>query len=65
MSNDRRITARAQIWFDDMAVESHQAAMDALNMALDSVRQGCKDKFKDALESIGAKNVRVDIQVIG
>lgn len=65
MTDQSKVTVRAQIWFCDMAVESHEAAVDALNMALDNMRHDCKDKFQEALESIGAKDVKVDLQVIG
>lgn len=59
----RKLTVHLSIWFDDMAAESTDDARDAVNLALAEMHDACAGELTDALEAIGAKDVRVSTVV--
>lgn len=65
MSDKRnKLSVRALIQFNEIAVESHQDAIDAVNQALAEMREHCSEKMRDALELVGAKDVTVSLTVV-
>lgn len=59
----RKLTVHLHIWFDDMAAESTEAAGEAIEQALFEMRAHCTEEITLALESIGAKDVRLETVV--
>ncbi|OZB37539.1 MAG: hypothetical protein B7X50_12395 [Alishewanella sp. 34-51-39] len=59
----RKLTVHLNIWFDDVAAESTDDARDAVRQALVQMHEHCTDEVTLALESIGAKDVRLDTVV--
>lgn len=55
----RTLTVHLNIWFDDIAAESTDAANDAVKQALAQMYDHCRGELEAALESIGAKDVRI------
>ncbi len=59
----RKLTAHVIVWFDDMAAESSDDARDAVKQALVGMHPHCQAEITDALEAIGAKDVRLETVV--
>jgi hypothetical protein len=59
----RKLTVHLNIWFDDIAAESTDDARDAVKLALISMHDHCHGELSTALESIGAKEVRLQTVV--
>jgi hypothetical protein len=59
----RKLTVHLNIWFDDLAAESTDDARDAVKLALVSMHEHCQGELSTALESIGAKDVRLETVV--
>lgn len=64
MTTKRNLTACVRVCFNDMAAESHQDVVDALNQILTEMHDHCSAQIKDALEAVGAKDVTVDLRII-
>ena len=56
----RKLTVHLNIWFDDLAAENTDDAREAVKLALVSMHDHCNSELTSALESIGAKDVRMD-----
>lgn len=59
----RKLTVHVNVWFDDMAAESSDDARDAVKQALVGMHDHCRGELAEALEAIGAKDVRVETLV--
>lgn len=59
----RKITVHINVLFDDMAAESTDDALDAVKAALASMEDHCHYELIDALELIGANNVKISTVV--
>jgi hypothetical protein len=59
----RKLTVHLHIWFNDLAAESTDAASEAVKQALVEMHGHCKDELTLALESVGAKDVRLETVV--
>lgn len=59
----RKLTVHLNIWFDDLAAESTDDARDAVKAALIGMHDHCNTELTTALESIGAKDIRMDTVV--
>jgi len=59
----RKLTVHLSIWFDDMAAESTDDASEAVKQALVSMDSHCHGELEAALESIGAKDVKIQTVV--
>ena len=59
----RKLTVHLSIWFDDMAAESTDDAVEAVKQSLASMHDHCRLELSDALEAIGAKDVKIQTVV--
>lgn len=59
----RKLTVHLSIWFDDMMAESTDDAADAVKESLSRMHDHCQSELSDALELIGAKDVRLETVV--
>lgn len=59
----RKLTVHLNVWFDDMAAESTDDARDAVKQALVGMHEHCRSELADALEAVGAKDVRLETLV--
>jgi len=59
----RKLTVHVNLWFDDLAAESTDDARDAVKQAIFAMHDHCRGEFVDALEAIGAKDVRMETVV--
>jgi len=59
----RKLTVHLNIWFDDLAAENTDDARDAVKLALVGMEDHCQNELAIALESIGAKEVRLQTVV--
>jgi len=51
------------VWFDDMMAENIDDARDVIKQAVFDMHEYCFSELSAALESIGAKDVRVQMVV--
>lgn len=59
----RKLSVHLRIHFDDMMAEDSDAAFDAVKQALMEMHDQCESKLADALEAIGARDVRIEMVV--
>lgn len=59
----RKLSVHLRIHFDDIIAEDSDAASDAVKQALMEMHDQCESKLSDALESIGARDVRIEMVV--
>ena len=59
----RKLTVHVNVWFDDLAAESTDDARDAVKLALVGMHDHCQNELTTALESIGAKDIRMQTVV--
>lgn len=56
----RKLTVHLHLTFEDMAAESTADAADAVKQALHEMHEHCQSQLADALESIGARDVKLE-----
>lgn len=59
----RKLTVHLHLWFDDMRAENTDAAREAVESAVVSLKDTCQDELTSALESIGADKVKMEVIV--
>jgi len=59
----RKCTVHVNVWFDDMMAENIDDARDAIKQVVFDMHEHCVSELSAALESIGAKDVRVQTVV--
>ena len=57
----RKITVHLNVWFNDMAAESTDDAMDAIRQALVAMQDKYQAELADALQAVGASDVKVSM----
>ncbi len=55
----RKVTVHVSVWFEDMAMDSTEAALDIVKGVMISAGQHCDAEIKQALADAGAQNVEV------
>lgn len=57
----RKVTVHLNVWFNDMAAASVDDAMDAIKQALVEMQDKYQSELADALEAIGASDVKISM----
>lgn len=61
MTAPRKVTVQVSIWFEDMAMEDTDAAMDIIKSALATASHDCQDEIKRALSDAGARDISISM----
>lgn len=59
----RSLTARLQLQFEDLGAEDHDAAREAVQQVVVAMQEHCRAELAAALETVGARMVKMDILV--
>ena len=55
----RKVTVQVSVWFEDMAMESTDAALDIVKSDMVTAGEHCDAEIKQALADAGARDVSV------
>lgn len=55
----RKVTVQVSVWFEDMMMESTDAALDIIKGVMVSAGEHCDAEIKQALADAGARDVTV------
>lgn len=58
-AGNRRVTVQLSVWFEDMAMEDANAAMEIVKSVTTEASVQCRDEIKRAMTEAGARNVSV------
>lgn len=59
----RKLTVHLHLWFDDMKAENTGDAREAVESAVVSMRDHCQAELANALESVGATDLKMETVV--
>lgn len=61
MTAPRKVTVQVSVWFEDMAMEDTDAAMDIIKSVLATASHECQDEIKRALAAVGARDISISM----
>ena len=57
MNGKRKVTVHLSVWFEDMMMESTDAALEIVKGITVTASRDCEEEIKNALELAGAKDI--------